>query len=131
MKKLILTANLILIAVAMFSTSSFAATKTPIKYRTLNAHTFTTKTKLKKKAVAQRPMKAGQKTIICGKSAPTITSAIANIQSDLNQSSVKSHTAKNLTVHQPFSPISSPIVHSEKRKRTADVYVACVKIRKA
>ena len=129
MKKLILTTNLILIAIAMVSTLAFAA-KTSIRYRTLNAHTFKAQTKKKKKVAAQRPMYSGQKTIICGKAGATITNALSNIQSDLAQSSVKSHTEKNLTIQQPFKAVEAPIVHSEKRKRTADVYIACVKIRK-
>lgn len=90
------------------------------------------KAKAKKaKATAQRPMKPGQKTIICGQSGQTITSALSNINAELRKSSVKSHTAANLTVSQPFTAASAPIVHSETRKRSADVYVACVKIKKA
>lgn len=81
-------------------------------------------------AKPQRPMKVGQKTIVCGQSGATITSALSNINNEMAKSSVKSHTAKNLTVHRPFSAVSEPVVHSEKRKRTADVYVACVKVKK-
>ena len=118
MKKLILA-----MAIISTSASAFAATKS----------FYGKKSSISKKKVAakpQRPMKVGQKTIICGKSGATITSALSNINSEMAKPSVKSHTAKNLTIHRPFSAISEPVVHSEKRKRSADVYVACVKIKK-
>lgn len=76
------------------------------------------------------PMRKGQKTIVCGKAGETMTVAIANINKDLAKPQVKSATARNLTVNRPFSA-SAPIVHSEKRKKKmADVYVACVKVKK-
>ncbi len=145
MKKLILAIMLItMFASALVANFAHAATNYNHSYNAYPSNYKAKKTSIKidqngkikakakkAKATAQRPMKSGQKTIICGPSGQTITSALSNINQELRKSSVKSHTAKNLTVHQPFTAASAPIVHSEKRKRTADVYVACVKIKKA
>ena len=115
MKKLILAIMFIVMAASAF---------------TVNAANAASNKKVKAKATAQRPMKSGQKTIICGESGQTITSALSNINKEMAKPSVKSHTAKNLTINRPFSAVSEPVVHSEKKKRMGNVYIACVKIKK-
>lgn len=114
MKKIILAAMFVFVSTGAFAKS-----------------TKVTKIKKHVKVVKVIPMKRGQKTVVCGKAGETITAALANINSDMAKPQVKSHTAKNLTVNRPFIATSAPVVHSEKRKRSAEVYVACVKVKKA
>ena len=104
--------KLMLIALIAVTSSAFAAKKVA-------------------KGKPQAPMKRGQKTEVCGEAGQTITHAISKMKQELAKPKVKSHTAKNLTITRPFVIASAPIVHSEKRKRqTAEVYVACVKVKK-
>lgn len=112
--------------IALNSTHAYAATS---KY--YQSNTSKIKSKKSAKAIPQKPMRLGQKTIICSQPGKDIHGALHNINQDLSKSRVKSHTAKNLTIAQPFKAVEAPVVHSEKRKRSADVYVACVKIKKA
>lgn len=82
----------------------------------------------KAKAIRVVDLRKGQKTIVCGKAGSTLTAAVTNINNELKKPQVQSYTAKNLKVSQPFK-VTAPSVHSEKTK-TAEVYVACVKIKK-
>ena len=88
----------------------------------------------KGKKIASLPMKRGQRTIVCGKAGYTITNALSNIKGELSKPKVNSSIAQGLTVNRPFTA-TPPIVHSEKLKKKknqqAEVYVACVTVKKS